>query len=154
MKKFVAAILAGGALEYFLDPNHGTRRRHVAGDRIAATFRRLNRNAGGYLSGTAKGLQAKMTTHQHDNPATVDNKTLKDRVESEVLRNPTFSRAPINFNVEDDSVVVIHGELPHPQDIDQLINEVKAVRGVKKVVSYLHLPNTPAPNKLSAIIVD
>ncbi|HZU13963.1 MAG TPA: BON domain-containing protein [Chloroflexota bacterium] len=154
MKKLMTAIMAGAILEYFLDPDHGTRRRNVTRDRIGGMARRYTKQANRYVAGTTQGLQAKMTSHPHDNPDQVDNKTLKDRVESEVLRNPKFSRAPINFNVEEDSVVVIHGELPHPEDIDQLINEVKAVRGVKKVVSYLHLPNTPAPNKLSAIIVD
>lgn len=157
MKKLFAALLAGAALVYFTDPGSGSRRRHMTMDRLGAMFRRLGDRSGKmtrFVSGQVYGTIMETVPHAHDNPANPDNKTLKDRVESEVLRNPTFGRAPINFNVVEDSVVVIRGELPNPQDINDLVNQVKAIRGVKEVHSYLHLPNTPAPNKESVLRVE
>jgi osmotically-inducible protein OsmY len=141
MKRFLAALAAGMALEYFLDPKRGTDRRTMLANQLGPVT--------GSLSGIAGPLTGMMPhAHDNDNP---DNQTLKDRVESEVLRDPKFGRAPINFNVEEDGVVVIHGELPTQSDIDELISQVKSIRNVKDVASFLHLPGTPAPNKMSAI---
>jgi hypothetical protein len=141
MKKFLAALFAGMALEYFLDPKRGTDRRSMITKGVGPVT--------GSMSGVAGPLKGMMPgRHDNDNP---DNVTLKDRVESEVLRDPKFGRAPINFNVEEDGVVVIHGELPTQADIDELVSRVSSVRNVKRVENLLHLPGTPAPNKLSAI---
>jgi hypothetical protein len=136
MKTFFAALLAGMAIEYFLHPGKGTQRRN-------ALMNQLGPVAGGV--GPLKGMMPR--GHDNDNP---DDVTLKDRVESEVLRDPKFGRAPINFNVEN-GIVVIHGELPTQSDIDDLVGKVQGIRNVKGVENLLHLPGTPAPNKLSAI---
>jgi osmotically-inducible protein OsmY len=144
MKRFFIALLTGGALAYFLDPKQGKRRRNITRDRGMATFRRLSGSSAGtakYVSGRVAGLRP----HSPDNP-NPDDATLKDRVESEVLRDPKFDRAPINFNVED-GVVVIRGELQSQGDIDALVSRVRGIPHVKGVESYLHLPGTPAPNK-------
>lgn len=140
MKKFFLALVAGMALEYFLDPKGGTQRRSSLMDQLGPVT--------GSVAGGMGPIKSMMPGgHDNDNP---DDKTLKDRVESEVLRDPKFGRAPINFNVEN-GIVVIHGELPTQADIDQLVNWVQSIRNVKGVENLLHLPGTVAPNKLSAI---
>jgi hypothetical protein len=141
MKMFLGALAAGMALVYFLDPRGGTNRRN----RIRSQLGSVPGSLPG-VPGPLKGMMPR--AHDNTNP---DNKTLKDRVESEVLRDPKFGRAPINFNVEEDGIVIVRGELPRQEDIDELISQVKSIRDVKDVQSYLHLPGTPAPNKLSAI---
>jgi osmotically-inducible protein OsmY len=143
MKKFFGALIAGMALEYFLDPGRGSSRRQTLKgpiDSLAGSAGKVSQ-----MAGPLKGAMP----HGHDNDSP-DDKTLKDRVESEVLRDPKFGRAPINFNVEN-GIVVIHGELPTQSDIDQLVSWVSSIRNVKGVENLLHLPGTPAPNKLSAI---
>ncbi len=140
MKKFFLALVAGIGLEYFLDPKDGTKRRAMLMNQLGPVTDSV---AGGM--GPIKG----MMPHGHDNN-NPDDKTLKDRVESEVLRDPKFGQAPINFNVEN-GIVVIHGELPTQADIDQLVSQVQGIRNVQGVENLLHLPGTIAPNKLSAI---
>jgi osmotically-inducible protein OsmY len=137
MKRFFAAVVGGMLLEYFLDPQRGTNRRNTILGQV------------GGMTNMVPGKVAGVMPHAHDN-TNPDDVTLKDRVESEVLRDPTFGRAPINFNVEN-GIVVIHGELPTQGDIDALVSKVQGIRDVKGVENLLHLPGTPAPNKLSAI---
>jgi hyperosmotically inducible periplasmic protein len=154
MKRFLTAIVAGGALAYFLDPNTGARRRNIARDKLLSTFRRTGRLTEGkarFAGGTAFGIAKEVVPHRHDNTSPDDN-TLKDRVESELGRDPKFDHAPINFNVED-GVVVVRGELSTQGDIDALVKRIKGIRDVKGVESYLHLPGTPAPNKEEALRV-
>jgi osmotically-inducible protein OsmY len=148
MKRFLIALVTGGMLAYFLDPNNGTRRRNIARDRLTSiagrTSKQVSRQAA-YRSGVAQGIGP----HQHDN-INPDDRTLRDRVESEVLRDPKFDKAPVNFNVVN-GVVEVRGELPTQGDIDALVSRIKSIRDVKGVHNYLHLPNTPAPNKEEAI---
>ena len=154
MKKFLTALFGGAALAYFFDPDHGTRRRHITKDRATSLFRRVARRSAKkaeYIGGQVQGLTRTTASYQPDNP-NPDDKTLKDRVESEVLREHKFKVAPINFNVED-GVVVVRGELDSQADIDELVSRVRSIRNVKGVESYLHLPGTPAPNKEEALRV-
>jgi osmotically-inducible protein OsmY len=152
MKTFLSALFVGGLLEYFLDPAGGSKRRGSLMDKVQGMMgqagtspQKVATYAGNQVQGKFK--RAVGSQHDNDNP---DDKTLKDRVQSEVLRDPTFGDAPINFNVEN-GIVVIHGELPTQADIDRLVSQVKNVRDVKGVENLLHLPGTPAPNKESAI---
>jgi len=148
MKRFLFALATGGLLTYFLDPNNGTRRRTIARDKVGSLAGKASKTAGrqaAYVSGVAQGTG----THPHDN-TNPDDRTLNDRVESEVLRDPKFDKAPINFNVVG-GIVEIRGELQSQGEIDALVSRVRSIRDVRGVHNYLHLPNTPAPNKEEAI---
>jgi len=79
-----------------------------------------------------------------------DDATLRDRVESEVFRDPETSREHINVNVVG-GVVELRGEQRTQDDIDNLVKTVRSIANVKDVHNYLHLPGTPAPNKESAL---
>jgi hypothetical protein len=85
----------------------------------------------------------------HDNP-NPDDRTLKDRVESEVFRDPSVPKGQINVNVQN-GVVVLRGELGTPQAIENVITRTRQVPNVRAIESYLHLPGTPAPNKESVL---
>lgn len=148
---WLSAILGAG-LAYFLDPQNGTRRRNMAIDQLGGLIRNStgkSQSAAQYVAGQAYGVVQKTIPHPHDNP-NPDDQTLRDRVESEVLRNPKWKQSDVIFNVVN-GVVELRGELPRPQDIDELINRVKSVTDVKGVNSYLHLPHTVAPNKIDAV---
>lgn len=86
---------------------------------------------------------------QPDNPNPDDN-TLRDRVESELFREPGVEKGRLNVMVVD-GVVDLRGELDTQQQIDSLVAQARAIEHVRDVRSYLHLPNTDAPNKESAI---
>lgn len=152
MKRFLFALVTGGALAYFLDPARGSGRRNRVMDKLTSTARQTADTAQStvqMVGGKAQGTVRETVPAQHDN-TNPDDRTLKDRVESEVLRNETFSTSPINFNVVD-GIVEIRGELQSQSDIDALVSQVKGIRDVKGVHNYLHLPGTPAPNKEEAI---
>jgi len=50
-----------------------------------------------------------------------------------------------------DGVVELRGQLDDQAAIEELVLRVRAVPGVRSVVSLLHLPGQPAPNKQEAL---
>lgn len=152
MKKFLTAGIIGAALAYFLDPNTGTRRRNITRDKLMSLLGRTKQTASQQVtraSGTAFGIVQERVPQPRDNP-NPDDTTLRDRVESEIFRDPQTSREHINVNVED-GIVVVRGEQPTQAAIDALVSRIQGIPDVKGVESYLHLPGTPAPNKESAL---
>lgn len=142
----------GAALAYFLDPSRGASRRNKTVDQFGSKFGQASSSAAstaGYTAGQVQGVMRENVPHRRDNP-NPDDLTLRDRIESEIFRDPKTSRQEMNIDVVD-GVVELRGELPSQSAIDDLIARVKNIPDVKGVTSYLHLPGTPAPNKESAI---
>jgi osmotically-inducible protein OsmY len=75
-----------------------------------------------------------------------DDLTLRDRVESEVFRNPDLPKGRINFDVES-GVVTIRGQVDNAYQIANVEKAVLKVPGVAGVENLLHVAGTPAPNK-------
>jgi osmotically-inducible protein OsmY len=73
-----------------------------------------------------------------------DDQTLVDRVESEIFRDRNEVKGKVNINAEE-GVVVLRGELDSQDLIDDLVNAVRDVDGVRNVENLLHLPGTEAP---------
>lgn len=142
---FVAALIAGASLVFFLDPESGRRRRALARDRALAAFRdalrvfqRLSRLAGSRLYGASQKLA-------HPRPEAAPGETsLVDRVLSEAFRglDPDL-RGRVNVNAVG-GVVYVRGEIDRPQDIDAIEARVRGVAGVEEVENLLHLTGTPA----------
>jgi hyperosmotically inducible periplasmic protein len=152
MRKLFISGVIGAALVYFLDPDTGARRRHVTRDRMGALLRRFARQSEQlvqYAGGRAYGVVQETVPHQHDNP-NPDDLTLRDRVESEIFRDPSTPKGQINLSVVE-GIVELHGQLGSQDEIDRLIKAVQNVRDVQGVRSYLHLPGTPAPDKADAL---
>jgi osmotically-inducible protein OsmY len=152
----VRTLLLGGVVgalaAYFLDPQKGPRRRNVAMDRASSMMQRGAETASGaaqYAGGHVTGVIRETAPHQPDNP-NPDDITLKDRIESELFRDPRFSREHLNILVVD-GVVDLHGQLPAQDQIDEVLRIVSDIPNVRGVMSYLHLPGTPAPNKEEAL---
>ena len=144
--------VAGAALAYVLDPDRGRRRRAVARDRLSATVRRGGRRAGRLgrrLGAEAYGVKQKVTHLAPEDTSTPDDITLTRRVESEVFRDADVPKGDININAEE-GVVVLRGQVQHPEQIARLEARVRKVHGVRDVDNLLHLPDTPAPNKADA----
>lgn len=73
-----------------------------------------------------------------------DDQTLVDRVESEIFRDRHEVKGKVNINAEE-GVVVLRGQLDSQDMIDDLVNAVRDVDGVRNVENLLHLPGTDAP---------
>jgi osmotically-inducible protein OsmY len=65
-------------------------------------------------------------------------------VRSEALRGEDVPAGEINVNVQD-GVVQLRGELQRPELINELVDRVRGVQGVREVENLLHLPGTEAP---------
>jgi hypothetical protein len=136
----------GAAAMYFFDPQLGHGRRARTRDQLQARLRRARHDvdrARRYEEGVAEGRRH--GAEPESPPA--DDRALADRIRSRL--GPDFPHARVTLNVVD-SVVDLRGELDDHLEIEHLVQRVRAVPGVVDVVSFLHLPGTPAPNKLAA----
>ena len=140
------AAAAGAALEFFLDPRSGKRRRHLVRDRTRAAFRRRARTVerhAHYEAGKLVGVAHAITHHQHAMPE-LDDVSLVRKVESELFRDRTIPKGPISINA-DRGIVVLRGQLDDAQQIQRIEREVRDVAGVRDVENLLHPPGVAAP---------
>jgi gas vesicle protein len=140
--------IGGAAGAYFLDPQNGKRRRHVAFDRAKATLRRgaaESERKATYVAGVAKGA-AYERTGAGDGGESLPDADLANKVRSEVFRAPDAPKGDVNVNAEN-GVVYLRGEVPDAEARDRLETEARRVAGVGDVVSLLHLPGETAPTK-------
>ena len=99
-------------------------------------------------STSAAALPQRMVTLRTGSPP-VDDLTLRDRVESEVLRNRDLPKGQINFDVES-AIVTVRGQVDNAYQIATIEKAVLKVPGVGGVENLLHVSGTPAPNKAKA----
>jgi hypothetical protein len=142
---------AGGAtLAYFLDPDRGRTRRAQASDQLEAALRdgleEAERRAD-YHAGQFKGVVAE-TVDFGESPAP-DDRTLKHRVESEVLGRAGVPKGDIVVHAEG-GIVQLRGQVERPEVIDEVVRATRDVEGVRAVESLLHLPGEPEPATAAA----
>jgi osmotically-inducible protein OsmY len=148
----MAALLVGcgvGAVAeyFFLDRQHGARRRHLVRDRTRSALRRRSRDAvrrAKYIEGVAEGAAYK-TAHavpgvggRKEPP---DDATLAQKVESIAFRKARVPKGRVSVNAEN-AVVYLRGRLDHEDQIEELVRATGAVEGVKGVKNLLHTPST------------
>jgi hypothetical protein len=144
--RFLLGIVVGATGMYFLDPDRGRSRSSRARAQLAKRGRQLQRQrerARRYEEGVMEGLR-----HTEPPGPPVDDRTLVDRVKSEM--GHAFPHDRVSIDVAD-GVIELRGELESEAEIDALIDRIFEVPGVTALVSLLHLPGEPAPNKASAI---
>jgi osmotically-inducible protein OsmY len=149
MRWLLTALLGaalGAAAALLLDPDRGRGRRVRLTDQAAAAARRTRRSAGRQrrlvLARAAGGLAALRARGRSSSSA--NDATLKERIESELLRDPTIPKGGININAEQ-GIVVLRGEVPDATMRATLEERAAAIRGVWYVENLLHLPGEPAP---------
>lgn len=149
----VVGALVGAAFAYLFDPEQGRSRRAVLIDWSGARLRRgINAlgQFGRYSSNTAAALPQRMVSVRSGKPPVdEDDLTLRDRVESEVFRDPDFPKGQINFEARS-GVVTIRGAVDNAFRIANIEKAVFKVPGVTGVENLLHVTGTPAPNKAEA----
>ncbi|MPZ86731.1 MAG: BON domain-containing protein [Nitriliruptorales bacterium] len=149
------AVTAGAAVQYFLDTEQGRTRRVRTRDQVASRVRTAGRKLEDEMAVQRKRTQDRLVGMAHEATCdaaaeTPDNdRTLVDKVRSEVLGGPEWSPYTINVDAVD-GVVALRGQLDRPGQIRELRRRVEQVAGVRSVDSFLHLPGTTAPNAPAA----
>jgi osmotically-inducible protein OsmY len=151
MLKLILGAAAGFAAAWFLDPNDGARRRNVARDKALKYARQGKDEAvrrAGYAAGQIKGVavQKAPVGGREDAAERLNDPALKDKVESEIFREPDAPKDKVSVNVED-GVVYLRGQLDDREAIERLRDAAGKVEGVRSVESLLHTPDEPAPTK-------
>lgn len=145
----VAGVAAGAAGAYFLDPEQGSRRRHIARDKATSLFRRgageAQRKAR-YAGGKAAGKVQQATPSARDPKRDLNDPALARKVESEIFRGDDAPKGKVVVNVEE-GVVYLRGEVDSPGQAGALAQAARRVDGVEDVQSLLHLPSEPAKSK-------
>jgi len=147
----LAGAVGGALLFYFMDPERGAGRRAQAREQLTGMVHRASENIarlGGRAGANAGGFSQKMI-HLRSGGAPVDDLTLRDRVESEIFRDPNLPKGRINLDVES-AIVTIRGEISSAHQIASIEKAVLKVPGVHGVENLLHGPGTPAANKVEA----
>lgn len=142
---FLLTAGIGLLMGYLMDPDQGKRRRNMLRDRVAGALRQGGASAARgarALSAEAYGVKQKVT-HVRPVAREYDDVTLARKLESEVFRGTEVTAGSVNVNVED-GVAVLRGEVPHPDDIEELEQRARRTPGVVDVRNLLHLPGTPA----------
>lgn len=140
-------LAAGAALEYFLDPAAGRRRRHTARDRALSRVRRGERHAlarARRAEAHAAGVARRTLNARRGHAEPVDDVTLAHRVESQLYRRAGVAKGHISVNAEE-GVVFLRGTLDREEDIERAAMAARAIDGVRDVENLMHTPGTPAP---------
>jgi len=137
-KTALGSFAAGAALMYFTDPSKGKRRRAIVRDRVSAGFRGAAREldkAKRDLYNRSEGVAATVRSWQSRSEA--DGPVIEERVRSamgRVIRHPHG----IQVHVEQAGRVTLEGSVEE-QYLDELLNRVRSVAGVREVVNRLRL---------------
>jgi osmotically-inducible protein OsmY len=147
MLKLLFGAAAGFAAAWFLDPNDGTRRRHVLRDKATSYARKGKQEAvrkADYAAGQAKGAASTVTPSARP-PAEerLNDPALASKVESEVFRDEDIPKDKINVNVEH-GVVYLRGEVPDRELMDELVTRARKVDGVQGVENLTHVAGSQA----------
>lgn len=108
---------------------------------MARRSARLGRWAASFATGKARAL----TNRSRPKPDMHD-QTLKDKVETVLLRDADAPKDSVNVSVVD-GVVELRGEVKRPEIKKALEAEARSLPEVRGVRNLLRLPKTPAPGR-------
>jgi osmotically-inducible protein OsmY len=141
VRDFIFGAAVGAAGAYFLDPDNGTRRRHVARDRGLAVGRDAVAEAerrARYAEGVAEGVVAKATPGGGRPGEELNDPALARKVESEIFRPADAPKDKVDVNVED-HVVYLRGKLESGDQAKALVEAARQVDGVRDVESLIEV---------------
>ena len=128
-KKLLFIAGAAGAIAW-LSKNQETAKGYV--DRYAGQAKGM--------VGSVPGVGSEPAEQRLNDPA------LAAKVESEVFRDQQIPKDKLSLNAEN-GVVHLRGEVADRETMDELVERVRKVDGVKGVENLTHLPSEPAPTQ-------
>jgi osmotically-inducible protein OsmY len=138
-KAIAAAGVVGAAGAYFLDPQSGTRRRHMLRDKAEAIVRKATNRARRqkeYRVHQAEGkVEAVKSKARPEKPAPND-QALAERVKSEIFQPADAPKGSVNINVEH-GIVYLRGHVDKKDQIEELAKQARSVDGVRGVHNLL-----------------
>ncbi len=146
----VTLVGLGWAGGYFADPDRGHARRVRTVDQLRALIRRQSRKAEQtlhYAEGKVKGTVARTEGAGQVKP--VDDRAVVDAIK-QVLSSLDFATTDVVIDVVD-GVATLRGQLEDPIEMRRVEMDTLQAPGVIEVLSYLHLPGSPAPNKAASL---
>jgi osmotically-inducible protein OsmY len=151
MFKILIGAAIGAAAAWFLDPNDGTRRRNLARDKATKYARQGKEEAARKAAYAGQTVKAKATaaapgTSREPAEERLNDPALRDKVESEIFRDPDAPKGQVSVNVES-GIVFLRGEIEDRATIERLREAAAGVDGVRGVENLLHTPGEPAPAK-------
>ena len=141
---FLAGFGAGVACAALLDPRRGAARRAVIRDKTLSLLRRAGRQAvreGRDLSQRAEGLVHETRARMHEEQIPDD--VLVERVRAQIGRPVSHPRAIKVTAV--DGVVTLFGPILR-SELDELLERVARIRGVRSVRNQLEVQAGPGQN--------
>jgi BON domain len=149
VRSALGGAIGGAVAAYFVDPQRGRARRHMAIDRGGAAIRRGGKrlDRGVHLRiAFARGHAHRLVHELRRAPVLeVDDATLAHKVESVLLRAARAQKGRISVNAER-GAVFLRGEVESPDLIEELERAARRIGGVRSVENLLHQPGTPAPH--------
>jgi osmotically-inducible protein OsmY len=117
-------------------------------DRVGGLVRSVMRRAGGVGRGAASlaSGKAKALGNRPTAKPDMDDRTLKNKVESVIFRPAGSPKSTVSVDVVD-AVVELRGEVKNPDAKQELEDRARSVPEVRDVRNLLHLPKVPAPGR-------
>lgn len=150
LARSVILLGLGWMVGYLADPDRGHARRVRIADQLRAKLRRQGRRAGQtlhYAEGKVKGTVARTEGAGQIKP--VDDRAVVDAIK-QVLAGLDFPTTDVVVDVVE-GIATLRGQLVGPAQVRQVELETLKAPGVSEVLSYLHLPGSPAPNKAASL---
>ena len=144
-RTFAFGAAVGAAVMYLVDPEGGRQRRRDLKEKADATARQYGVDLDAKaqeLKDKAQGVAAEATRSMRDGGPDND-RTLADRVRTEVLSDPRFNG--LNIDVVDGAATV-RGVVEPADARTDLVSKIHEVPGIEQVIDLTHAEGAPAPN--------
>jgi hypothetical protein len=140
----ISGSIAGAIAVYFLDPERGRARRDQFVNWSGARLGRARQALDQLRERTASNVASQRTVSLRSGARPVEDRALRERIESEVFGNPELPKDQINMEVES-AVVTIRGQVDNAFLIATIEKVVLAVPGVSGVENLLEVNGTLEP---------
>ncbi len=150
MVRSLLLVGSGWVAGYFVDPDRGHARRVRTGDQLRAVVRRQSHKAEQtlhYAQDKVKGTVARTEGAGQVTP--VDDRAVVDAIK-QALATLDFPTTDVVVDVFE-GVATLRGQLDDASQMRQVEVDTLKAPGVGEVLSYLHLPGSPAPNKAASL---
>ncbi|TMB91501.1 MAG: BON domain-containing protein [Chloroflexi bacterium] len=140
IRYLVFGAAAGGLAVYLLDPDRGRSRRSELvqrGGGIARRIQRKGERSVRYAASQAEGLQQKASHRTVEDQSPTDER-LRERVHSQLFRDPNLPKGDLNINVEHGKVV-LRGHVADEEMRRRVEAEARRIDGVDAIENLIRI---------------